>query len=240
MGRARYISVPLHILQLLHKDKRECLHKALAYEVCKLVDKGYQPEEAGDYLGINLGDNDIKYLAEGKKIKEKVEELNDPTPHLKLQNLINFLSEDKTVRELDILACDIAGKSILGKHKQTITNYERLLTRMMGFSTKIPEKLEPHLLALKDRYTRKNGELSKHKMRGLVEDAEIAGFRLLMLTQKDTKIAMRGFCLGDNSKTDYGQMKDYCLRRSKSYKRKKLREKKQSAMEKNQGKDFNP
>jgi len=236
----RYVSVPLHILQTLHKDKKDCLNKIVAYELFKRVSKGETLEEAVASLGFPYGEWAEIYLITGQAIGDYVKENKDPTPHLKVSNLSNFYNEDKTTRELDYLACDLACKSIYGKYKYKVTNYDFILTRMLGFSKSIPEELESHLEELKMRFTRPNGKTSNHKMRNLIEELEVNNFRVLMLSESTTKIKMKGILIGNPAKTTYEEMYEYLQNRKMSNKKKKLKEKKLTAIEKNRGSNFEP
>jgi hypothetical protein len=90
---------------------------------------------------------------------------------IKMSMLDEYINKKKTEKEWYLLLCFLAIKSILGKKQFTKTNYEHILSRMLGLSSRKDGKkseLNESQLKLISQFTR-NKVIAQDKMKRLMD-----------------------------------------------------------------------
>lgn len=199
MGGARYVPLPLFLLQLAHKDFTGVYYNSICLGIFRQFKEGKTKEEIQDlfYQLPQLTDESFnECLERGEEVQNMVSQYNEPTPHVKLSMLLEFKDRSKTIEQIDEFCLYVSIRSVIPKsYPCWKTNNEFLFRRMLGYKDKIPEDLPEHIRVFRDRYYTKKGELSSHKFNSLIRRLE-ANWRVRKLSQTETRQQIRGFYIG--------------------------------------------
>lgn len=221
MEGARYVPLPLFLLQYVHSDFRVTARCSICLGIYQRFIKGETKEEILNlfYVLPKLTEEEFtNCLSIGEEVNKRVLEKKEPTPHVKLSMLLEYRDRHKTTEQLDEFCCYVSIRSIVPEEYPCWkTNNEFIFQRMLGFKSEIPEEQPEHIKLFRERYCNKKGVLSSHKFNRLIRQLE-ANWRVRKLSQKELGVNMRGFYIGiykDNPKKSFKAMYEFATRKKR-------------------------
>lgn len=200
---------------------KRILYYGIRCKEIEFLGKGLYLDDVFHYFGLQHFEefecNEIYYTwVEVNEILET--KIKEPMPSIKLDMLIEFMTSEKTKKEITSLCAYLACRSILGKKSYCKTNNGLILARMLGYSkiVNIPTELSPKLEEFRKPFVDPKGLTKKYQFNKLYDELEL-NWRILKYSTKQ----MRGVYIGYKDKTRYEWMKKaHELQRLKTEERK--------------------